>query len=170
VSSPLSVIILTLNEEVNLPRCLESLQALRCKLFIVDSGSIDRTLEIATRNGAAVANHPFENYAAQRNWALDNLPFETEWVLHLDADERLTPQLVNEINEVLEKPPADVAGFLLRKRTIFMGKWIRHGGHYPSYHLRLFRRHLGRCEARLYDQHSSSMDRWHAWNTTTSTS
>jgi hypothetical protein len=74
-------------------------------------------------------------------------------VLHLDADERLTPELVEEINSLLRHPPAEIHGFLLRKRTIFMGKWIRHGGHYPSYHLRLFRFGLGRCEDRLYDQH-----------------
>jgi glycosyltransferase involved in cell wall biosynthesis len=126
---------------------------LRCELFIVDSGSVDRTTEIAEAHEAIVKHHPFENYAAQRNWALDNLPFATPWVLHLDADERLTPELVNEINDLLADPPPHVAGFLLRRRTVFMGRWIRHGGHYPSHHLRLFRTGSGRCENRLYDQH-----------------
>jgi glycosyltransferase involved in cell wall biosynthesis len=126
---------------------------LRCGLFVVDSGSTDRTVEIAEMHGATLTHHPFENYAAQRNWALDNLPLAGPWVLNLDADERLTPELVDEINAVLTASPENVSGFLLRKRTIFMDKWIRHGGHYPSYHLRLFRRERGRCEARLYDQH-----------------
>lgn len=150
---PLSAIVLTYNEEINLPACLQSLSGLHCELFVVDSGSTDRTLEIARAGGAKIAEHPFENYAAQRNWAQQNLPIRTGWVLHLDADERLTPALVNEINGKMLEPAIAVDGFLLRKRTIFMGRWIRHGGHYPSYHLRLFRKDRGACEDRLYDQH-----------------
>jgi glycosyltransferase involved in cell wall biosynthesis len=119
----------------------------------VDSGSTDQTLEIARAAGARIVEHPFENYAAQRNWAQQNLQLGTGWILHLDADERLTPTLVTEINKELNKPDIRVDGFLLRKRTIFMGRWIRHGGHYPSYHLRLFRKDKGACEDRLYDQH-----------------
>ena len=149
----LSVVVLTFNEEVNLPPCLDSLHGLRCELFVVDSGSVDRTLEIARQYGATVECHPFVNYAVQRNWALDSLGLSTPWVLNLDADERLTPELVAEINEVVAGPPGDVAGFLLRKRTMFMGRWMRHGAQYPSYHLRLFRRGAGRCETREYDQH-----------------
>jgi glycosyltransferase involved in cell wall biosynthesis len=149
----LSVVVLTCNEEINLPGCLESLRGLRCACSIVDSGSTDRTIEIAAMHGATLTQHRFDNYAAQRNWALENLPFDTSWVLHLDADERLTPELVDEMNAVLDGVPDSISGFLLRKRTIFMGKWIRHGGHYPSYHLRLFRKDRGRCETRLYDQH-----------------
>jgi glycosyltransferase involved in cell wall biosynthesis len=149
----LSVIILTFNEEANLPACLESLSGLRTEIFVVDSGSTDKTVEIAGRAGALVFEHEFDNYAAQRNWALENLPLRTEWILNLDADERLTPALLSEIKEALARPFIDVDGFMLRKRTIFMGRWIKHGGHYPSYHLRLFRRGRGRCEDRLYDQH-----------------
>jgi len=150
---PLSVIVLTLNEEHNLPACLESLSGLACEVFVVDSGSTDRTAEIARRGGAVLVEHSFENYAAQRNWAQGNLPIGTEWILHLDADERLTPELVAEINRVLSSGDPAIDGYLLRKRTIFMGRWIRHGGHYPSFHLRLFRKDRGGCEDRLYDQH-----------------
>src|SRR5579862_3655051 len=149
----LSVIVLAYNEEVNLPACLDSLKDLRCKVFVVDSGSTDRTLGIAEAKGAQVSHHPFDNYAAQRNWAQENLPLVGSWVLHLDSDERLTDDLVHEINRLMAHPPPDVAGFMLRKRTIFMVRWIRYGGHYPSYHLRLFRFARGRCEDRLYDQH-----------------
>jgi glycosyltransferase involved in cell wall biosynthesis len=149
----LSVIILTHNEEANLPACLESLKGLECDIFVVDSGSTDRTGEIAKAAGATVVEHPFENYAAQRNWAQQNLPLLGEWLLHLDADERLTPELVNDINQVIQEPPPGIDGFLLRKRTLFMHRWIKHGGHYPSYHLRFFRRGRGSCEDRLYDQH-----------------
>ncbi len=153
MSDPLSVIILTYNEEDNLPACLESLKGLDCEIFVVDSGSTDRTVEIARSAGAKIAEHPFSYYGAQRNWAQKNLAIQTDWVLHLDADERLTPELVAEIREALQDAPAELDGFFLCKRTIFMGRWISHGGHYPSYHLRLFRKERGLCEERLYDQH-----------------
>lgn len=148
-----SVIVLAYNEETNLPDCLESLKHLDCEVLVVDSGSTDGTREIARQAGAAIFEHPFETYGAQRNWAQNHLPLAAEWVLHLDSDERLTPELAAEINGILLNPPADVDGFLFRKRTFFMGRWIRHGGHYPSYHLRLFRKDRGGCEERLYDQH-----------------
>jgi len=147
------VIVLTLNEEANLPGCLDSLAGLDCEITIVDSGSNDGTLEIARERDVRVVQHPFENYSAQRNWAQKSLPTRANWVLHLDADERLTPELVKEINTLLQGPPTNVDGYLLRKRTIFMGRWMRHGGHYPSFHLRLFRPEKGCCEDRLYDQH-----------------
>ena len=144
---------LAYNEEANLPDCLASLEHLDCEVLVVDSGSTDATRSIARQAGAAVFEHPFETYGAQRNWAQQNLPLAAEWVLHLDSDERLTPKLVAEINGILLNPPQDVDGFLFRKRTLFMGRWMRHGGHYPSYHLRLFRKDHGACEERLYDQH-----------------
>jgi glycosyltransferase involved in cell wall biosynthesis len=153
VSARVSVVVLAYNEEVNLPACLASLEGLACELFVVDSGSSDRTREIAAAAGATVVEHPFENYSTQRNWAQQNLPLHADWVMHLDSDERLTPELVAEINAVLQNPPAGVDGFLFRKRTVFMGRWIRHGGHYPACHLRLFRKDRGSCEHRLYDQH-----------------
>lgn len=149
----LSVVILTFNEERNLPDCLASVTGLDCEVFVVDSGSTDRTLEIARNAGARVFEHPFEGYSQQRNWALGNLPLSCEWVLNLDADERLTAGLAREIRETLEHPPEKIDGFRLRRRTVFMGRWIRHGGHYPNYQLRLFRRAKGSCEDRKYDQH-----------------
>lgn len=148
-----SVIILTYNEEANLPACLDSLKGLDCEVLVVDSGSTDRTVQIAKAAEAKVVEHPFDNYAVQRNWAQQNLPINSDWILHLDADERLTHELAIEINQVLQEPLDNIDGFLFRKRTIFMGRWIKHGGHYPSYHLRLFRRDRGLCEDRLYDQH-----------------
>ena len=149
----ISAVILAYNEEKNLPDCLESLAGVASEIVVVDSGSTDRTREIAEQAGARVVVHPFENYAVQRNWAVDSLPLAGEWVLHLDADERLTKPLADEMAVRAASAPADVEGFLLRKRSIFMGRWIRHGGHYPSYHLRLIRKGKGRCEDRLYDQH-----------------
>ena len=149
----LAVVILTHNEEKNLPDCLASVRTLGCPVFVVDSGSTDGTLGIAQAAGAATAQHPFENYAAQRNWAQSQLPWAVEWILHLDADERLTPELAREVAGVLANPAPGVDGYLAKRRTVFMGRWIKHGGHYPVYHLRLFRREKGRCENRRYDQH-----------------
>jgi glycosyltransferase involved in cell wall biosynthesis len=152
-TATLSVVILTLNEAKILPECLASLRGLNCEIFVVDSGSSDDTVEIAERAGARVFSHSFDGYGTQRNWALRELPFSCEWVLNLDADERLTPELAREIAETMAHLPAAVNGFMLRRRTVFMGRWIRHGGHYPNYQLRLFRRAAGQCEDRLYDQH-----------------
>lgn len=149
----LDVIILTLNEERNLPDCLASLGELECNVYVVDSGSTDNTVALARAAGAGVYVNKFESYGQQRNWALNNLPLTSEWLLNLDADERLTPELAVEIAATVAQSPTDFDGFRLRRRTVFMGRWIRYGGHYPNYQLRLFRRSKGACEDRRYDQH-----------------
>jgi glycosyltransferase involved in cell wall biosynthesis len=149
----LTIIILTYNEERRLPPCLDSLAGLEAPVFVVDSNSTDGTLDILNQRGLKWTQHPFGNYAQQRNWAQANNPFDTEWVLHLDADERLTPELVQWLNTDFARRSAETDGFLFSRRTVFLGRWIRHGGHYPAYHLRLFRSRLGRCEDKAYDQH-----------------
>jgi len=150
----ISVIVLTYNEGRNIAECLTSVLPLKADIYIVDSGSSDQTLEIAASFGCKVFHHPFVNYADQRNWAMQNLPLTSEWVLHLDADHRLTPGLVAEIQQVFSKGvEEDINGFLVSRRTYFMGKWIRWGGHYPAYHSILFRRGSGYCEEKSYDQH-----------------
>lgn len=150
---PLWAVVLTFNEEAGLPNCLESLKGLTTQILVCDSGSTDGTVAIAEGAGAQVVVREFDNYGAQRNWAQDQISSEAGWVLHLDADESLTPELRHEIKRYLVEPPVGVDGFLLRRRTVFMGRWIKHGAHYPSYHLRLFRIGAARCEDRLYDQH-----------------
>lgn len=148
-----AVIVLTLNEEKNLPALIESITPLRPELFVVDSGSQDGTCDIARAVGAQVFHNPWENYAAQRNWAFDNLPITAKWTLCLDADERLTPELATEIRDIVNREDGSVHGYMLRKRTVFLGRWLRWGGQYPAYHLRLFRSGCAFCEDRLYDQH-----------------
>lgn len=150
---PVTAIVLTYNEERNLPDCLTSLSGWTARVFVVDSGSTDRTTAIARELGATVVSHRFEHYGAQRNWALDTLPIDTPWVLNVDADERVTPELRASIAGAVERDDQAVLGYLVSRRTMFMGRWIRHGGHYPAWHLRLFRTGVGRCEERLYDQH-----------------
>jgi len=152
--SPIAVIILTFNEENNIIDCLESVKDFAAEIFIVDSGSTDRTLEIISNYPVQVFQHPFENYSQQRNWALQNLPITTEWVINLDADQRLTEEFKTEVNQYLTSGKlANINGFLASRKTIFMGKWIKYGGHYPTYHAMAFRLGKGMCEQKLYDQH-----------------
>jgi hypothetical protein len=101
--------------------------------------------------GAQVVEHPFEHYGAQRNWSIDNLPLRYAWQLHLDADERLTPELCAEIAALPESPTLN--GYYLPRVMTFLGRPIRHGAMYPTWHMRLFRTPFGRCESRRYDQH-----------------
>jgi glycosyltransferase involved in cell wall biosynthesis len=153
--APVAAVVLTYNEEKNLADCLRSLEGWVQELFVVDSGSTDGTVAIARAAGARVFEHPFEHYGAQRNWAIDQLPITAPWTLHVDADERITPELRASIAMALaaETESGELDGFLVSRRTMFMGTWIRHGGHYPAWHLRLVRTGVGRCEDRLYDQH-----------------
>jgi glycosyltransferase involved in cell wall biosynthesis len=150
VRVPLSVLIPTLDEELNLPECLASV-LWADQIFVVDSFSRDRTLEIARAQGAQVVQHAFENYARQKNWALACLPFRHEWVLILDADERATPDLADEIGLAIQS--TRYAGYYLNRRFYFLGRWIRHAGWYPSWNLRLFRHALGRYEERPVHEH-----------------
>jgi glycosyltransferase involved in cell wall biosynthesis len=138
--APVSAVVLTFNEEKNLGACLESLSGWIADVFVVDSGSTDATLRIADEHGAAVVSHPFETHARQWAWALAELPIRTDWVLGLDADQRVTPELASAITGALNTPGGvDLHGFFVRRRQVFRGRWIRHGGYYPKYLLKLFR-------------------------------
>lgn len=132
----LSVAIVTLNEEVNLPRTLASV-SWADEIVVVDSGSTDRTREIAHSFGARVLERPWAGFAAQKNFAIAQC--SGQWILSLDADEELSPELQDEIRTYLPtNPPVDA--FFLRRRNLFLGRWIRRGGFYPDPKLRLFRR------------------------------
>ncbi|MDI6717474.1 MAG: glycosyltransferase family 2 protein [Patescibacteria group bacterium] len=150
---PISAIILTYNEELNIDNCLKNINDLCDEIFIVDSYSTDGTKQIANRYGVKFIQHSFKNQADQFNWALDNLPIKNEWILRLDADEYLTEELKNEIIKKIKNIPNDVVGFYLNRRVYFMGKWIKHGGYYPTWILRLFRRGKARSEQREMDEH-----------------
>lgn len=147
-----TAIILTYNEEKNIAQCLESVSNVAEHTFVVDSGSTDRTLQIAEEFGAKVFAHPFESHAKQWNWALQNLPISTEWVLAIDADQFLTPELKDEILTLLDA--SEYSAFYLKRRQVFRGKWIKHGGYYPKYLLKLFRWKLANSnENDLVDHH-----------------
>jgi glycosyltransferase involved in cell wall biosynthesis len=146
-----SVIILSFNSEDTLGATLSRARLVSDEIFVVDSFSKDNTVELARSHGAVIVEHAFEHYGAQRNWAIDNLPVTRPWQLHLDADESMDDKLVASINSLPDEPPVD--GYFLPRYVRFLGRVIRHGGMSPTWHLRLFRTGVGRCEDRKYDQH-----------------
>ena len=150
----LSVIILTYNEELHIRRCLENVASIAKEIYIIDSFSIDATLDIAREfdNVHILQNRWENNYAKQFNWGLEHANITTQWVLRLDADEYLLPELVQELQEKLPTLSDDVTGIIFNRRHIFMGKWMRRGI-YPVKLLRVFRYGKGMCEQRLMDEH-----------------
>lgn len=135
----ISVVILTFNEEANLPNTLASIRGWAREVFIVDAGSTDHTRAIAEACGATVVVHPFETHSSQWRWALENLPLRSEWILALDADQRVTPELATELCDLDEAALKDVDGVYIKRQQWFRGRWIKHGGYYPKYLLKLFR-------------------------------
>jgi glycosyltransferase involved in cell wall biosynthesis len=133
-------------------------------VYVLDSCSTDGTQELARQAGATVVERPFTNYADQKNWGIDNLPFTGDWIFILDADERLTPALCAEVRSKLAENRR-VMGYYINRVVIFMGKPIRHGGLYPSWNLRLFKRGKARYEERTVHEHmvcSGPTDYMHA--------
>ena len=141
---PISVLIPAKNEQLNLPACLESV-ARADEIFVVDSQSSDRSIEISQQYGANVVQFHFNGrWPKKKNWSLENLPFRNDWVLIVDCDERITPELWKEIELAIKDP--NYNGYYLNRKVFFLGKWIRYGGKYPDWNLRLFRHRCGRYE------------------------
>ncbi|MBD1922013.1 glycosyltransferase family 2 protein [Microcoleus sp. FACHB-831] len=141
---PVSVLIPAKNEQANLPACLQSVAAAD-EVFVVDSQSSDRSIEIAESYGAKVVQFLFNGrWPKKKNWALENLPFRNEWVLIVDCDERIPPELWEEIAIAIANPEHN--GYYINRKVFFLGTWIRHGGRYPDWNLRLFKYKLGRYE------------------------
>ncbi|MEK7831006.1 MAG: glycosyltransferase family 2 protein [Acidobacteriota bacterium] len=142
---PISVVVPVKNEERNIAACLESV-VWADEIWLVDSHSTDRTCEIAERLGAKIVQFDYAGgFPKKKNWALQNLPFKQEWVLLLDADERVMPELQAEIAESLSRNDC-ADGYYINRRLIFLGRWIKHCGWYPSWNMRLFKHRLGRFE------------------------
>lgn len=149
----LSVVILTYNSSATIRATIESARRVSDDVYVLDSFSSDDTCSIIEESGVRLVQHPFVNYAAQRNWAIENLPLHHQWELHLDADERLSDELIAELEQLASWQKGGIVGYHVRRLVHFLGRPILHGGMFPIWHLRLFRRRLGRCEAREYDQH-----------------
>jgi glycosyltransferase involved in cell wall biosynthesis len=152
-SPSIAVVILTYNESIHLPRALEHVRGFAREIFVIDSFSTDNTVELARAGGAHVLQHAFQYQAQQFEWALENAPITSEWVMRLDADEVVEPDLADEIQTKLDTLPPEITGVNLQRKTIFEGKFIRHGGRYPLTLLRIWRRGKARIENRRMDEH-----------------
>jgi glycosyltransferase involved in cell wall biosynthesis len=139
-----SVLVPTLNERRHIVECLASV-SWADEVVVVDSSSTDGTQELARSAGARVVDFRWNGkFPKKKNWALENIAWKNEWVLVLDADERITPELAEEIQRTLKAPAED--GYFINRRFMFLARWIKHCGYYPSWNLRLFRHAKGRYE------------------------
>jgi glycosyltransferase involved in cell wall biosynthesis len=136
---PITALILTYNEERDLEDCIKSVEAWATKIIIADSYSQDNTLNIANTYRCEVLQHEWVSFAQQRAWIISHAPIASDWVLFIDADERLTGELREEISAKINSDPIE-NGFCIRRRFYFLNKWLKHGGYYPSSEIRLFRK------------------------------
>lgn len=153
----ISTFILTYNEERHIARCIENAQRYAKKVYVVDSFSKDRTVDIARALGAEIYQNAWVSHSHQTNWALQNLPIDTEWVWRQDADEYLTDELIAELEVVIPTTPQGINAYTAPCLRKFMGKEIKHGI-LPLILLRLFRFKYGKCEERLMDEHIEITD------------
>lgn len=158
MANDITAIILTKNEEKHIARCIGSLKGICDDILIVDSFSDDSTCEIAEDMGARVVRNKWKNYATQFNYGVHNCNVRTEWIWRIDADEYLEGGLGEAVKAALGKCDDDVNGVYVRKRIDFMGRPLLHGGWYPTYHLKVFRRGHGECENRWMDEHIRLFD------------
>ncbi len=143
---PLSVVIITLNEEHNIARCLKSVKFskqtfAKVETIVVDAQSKDKTVAVSKSLGAKTFVRPWKGYSDQKNWALSKC--SGDWILSLDADEELTPELISEIEKQVPLTPEGVDGYFLKRRAFFLGKWIQHCGWWPDAQLRLIKNGQG---------------------------
>ncbi len=153
MQSTLTAVILAYNEDRHIARCIASVRGVAGDVLVVDSFSTDDTVVLARASGARVLSHPFLNYAEQFNWALQQIAPETQWVLRIDADEYLTPELAAEIRTELDDVPESISGLVVRRRITFMRRQIRFGGFGALWVLRIWRNGQARCESRWMDEH-----------------
>ena len=153
--SDLTVIILTMNEGKNIYKCIDSVRSFAKRIVVIDSGSTDDTVEIDKKLNVDLYFHEFKDYSSQFNWGLDNTGIDTLWVLRLDADEVITPELKTEMILEMEKHKSDdINGMILKLKQSFLGRWLKYGGTYPFEKLMLFKYGIGRIEVRKMDEHT----------------
>ncbi len=154
-SSNIEIIIPVKNEELNLPHALQSVMSWADRVWVVDSGSTDRTMEIAREYGAEVVEQAWLGFARQKNWAIDTLPFDSDWVFVLDADEAIDDELRTAMLAISRRPVDDVleSAYSINRYLVFLGHRIRHCGYYPSWNVRFFKRDKARYEDREVHEH-----------------
>lgn len=143
MSTPFSFIILTYNEEVHLPRLLKSIADLKAPTFVLDSGSTDNTIAICGEYGATVKVHKFENHPKQWHAALHQFDIITPWIIALDADQQVSSELLAMLRQFRDEDYQNVTGIYFNRKNVFKGRWLRHGGYYPKYLLKMFRTGIG---------------------------
>lgn len=149
----ITAIILTYNEEQHIKRCIDSLSDLVNEIYVVDSFSNDRTIEIAKKSGAKVFQNAWVNYATQFNWALENCNIKSDWVWRIDADEYIDAKEKKSFIESLNNLSDTITGVYIKRKIVFMKKQLLHGGWYPVWHLKIWRNGKGFCENRWMDEH-----------------
>ncbi len=152
-NNSITALILTYNEEKHIVRCINSLKGICEEIFVIDSFSKDRTVEIAKELGAKVYHHPFENQARQFNWAINNCPITSDWIWRVDADEYVEPSLVKKVVASLQDVSLDVNGIYVNKKIVFMGRPLLHGGWYPAQQIKIIRKGYGASEDKWMDEH-----------------
>jgi glycosyltransferase involved in cell wall biosynthesis len=151
---PISLIILTFNEEKNIRACLQSVVGRVNQIFVVDSFSTDNTLAICQEFNIPVIQNKFENYSIQRNWAFKNLEITNTWIMNIDADHRVSEDFWADLNQKFKVGiKANINGYMAPRRTMFLDTFVKYGGHYPIYQGVVFRKGFGQCEEKEYDQH-----------------
>ncbi len=158
MNNTIAALILTKNEEKHIARCIRSLKDVCEEIWVIDSFSTDKTVEIARDLGARVCQHKWTNYATQFNYGLNRCSIRSEWIWRIDADEFLEGSIGHAVKDALAACDNAVNGVYVRKRIDFMGRPLLHGGWYPSYHLKVFRRGHGECENRWMDEHIRIFD------------
>ncbi|HWQ45651.1 MAG TPA: glycosyltransferase family 2 protein [Longilinea sp.] len=149
----LTILIMTFNEKIHIERCIRSVMGLTDKIIIIDSFSTDHTVPIAQALGVKVVQRTWKNQADQFQWGLEQFGSQTEWIMRMDADEYLEPDLITELQEKLPALEPGIDGIHIKRKVFFEGKWIRFGGSYPQTLLRIWRKGKGRCEQRWMDEH-----------------
>lgn len=150
----ITAIILTKNEEVNIVDCIKSIKKVVQRIVVIDSFSIDNTVELAKENGAEVYQHPFENYAKQYMYGVEIADIKTVWTLRIDADERLTVESAEELNSLcVSNMNTNVNGIVLRFKKNFLGRDLYHGGVYPWKKMNCYKTKYGTIENRSMDEH-----------------
>lgn len=158
MSKTLAAIILTKNEAKHIERCLRSIKGVVDEVVVVDCFSDDNTRELAEDLGARVVTHPWKNYATQLNFGIYECGIVSDWIWRIDADEYLEGGLGESVKKYIQTAPDKVNGIYVRKRIDFMGRPLLHGGWYPSFHLKVWRRGHGECENRWMDEHIRLFD------------
>lgn len=151
--SQISFIVLTYNEEIHIERCLKSLIPFAKEIWVVDSFSTDKTLEVAESLKAKTVKHRFENQAQQFNWAIDNLEISGTWIWRVDADEYISADLGDKVTKAIAECEDDVNGIYVNKAIVFQGRKLKHGGWYPAPQIKVVRKGFGRSENKVMDEH-----------------